>query len=128
MSIEKGHDENVCMHSVGNLTTSSCVRNKNICCCYKDFKCINDGVNAILLVLKLVVEPWHAMSCRHFQQAPGKYYFPKASGIQINDCSKILTPGMDMDLAFCMAVAETICAEDICCIAWRAFSFWAWSR
>ena len=28
----------------------------------------------------------------------------------------------------CMAEAETIWAEDICCIDWRAFSFCAWSK
>jgi hypothetical protein len=30
---------------------------------------------------------------------------------------------MDMDFAFCMAVADTICADDICCIDCKAFSF-----
>ena len=123
------------MHSVGDLTTSCCILNKNTCCGYNDFKWINDGVNAILLVLKLVETICHGMQCfaclQKFSSSPRKnIIFLKhlASRVQIINCSKILTPGMDMDFAFCMAVAETICAEDICCIAWRAFSFWAWSR
>lgn len=28
----------------------------------------------------------------------------------------------------CIAEAETIWAEDICCIDWSAFSLWAWSK
>ena len=28
----------------------------------------------------------------------------------------------------CIADAETICADDICCIDCKAFSLWAWSR
>ena len=78
------------MHSVGDLTTSCCILNKNTCCGYNDFKWINDGVNAILLVLKLVETICHGMQCfawlQKFSSSPRKKYnYPKASGIQCPD-------------------------------------------